>query len=876
MGEVYRARDTELERDVAIKVLPEAVSQSPDRLERFRREAKAVAKLAHPNILEIWDYGTEGETTYAVTELLEGETLRERLEGGALGWRKATEIGAAIADGLGAAHEAGIVHRDLKPSNVFLTSDGRVKVLDFGLARSEAAAPSAEESEIATRTDLTEPGAVLGTVGYMSPEQVSAQPLDHRSDIFSLGCVLYEMVSGDRAFTGKTAVDTMAAILNQQPAELSGMVAPLPADLDSTIRRCLEKQAPARFQSASDLAYNLRSISSASAPFIVQPAARTPPWRKAVLWIGGAAVIVVAAALLITWPRQPVPPVETPPAQPKRIAVLVFKNLGLPEEAYFAYGMTDEITSRLSAVSGLGVISRTTADRYQHTDKSLQEIGEELNVAYVLEGSVFWDSQAEGRGRVRITPQLIRVSDDTHLWSGRYERAFEDIFEVQSDIARHVIDNLQVALLEPERRAVDAKPTDNMDAYNAYLRGLTYAGSLKPAEHELAGQMFQRAVELDPGFALGHAALAGFYSRGARVWPGRVPDGLERAWRSAKRALELDPNLPEAHLAAGWVHLSRNELEETLERGGIAARLQPSNPDVLILEAMVFRRQGRLQEVLPRLERAVNLDPQNPQNQRRGGSLMMLADTLRLMRRFPEAADAIDRVIAIAPDRPGGYMYKLMIYSAWHGPSKESRKVLEENSSRFPNQWGWVIQEFGERNYQAALEWLDRAPAAMLWSSESLAEKPLRRCACYHAMNRPEQKRKACEAALDILKPAAATSPNDPWVHVRLGGAYALLGRKADAMSAVRQALELEPNPGTPFLFEGIAQTYAHVDESDQALDLIEQLLSRPGELTVARLRLEPNWDPLRDHPRFQEILEKYGAEQRSDYLNDASSKDPE
>ena len=240
MGEVYRARDNQLDRDVAVKVLPEAVAQNPDRLERFESEAKAVAKLSHPNILDIHDYGREGEITYSVTELLEGETLRERLEGGTLGWRKATEIGAAIADGLAAAHEAGIIHRDLKPSNVFLTSDGRVKVLDFGLARHESLQQGESGTHAPTLTRHTDPGTVLGTVGYMSPEQVKGEVVDARSDIFSLGCVLYEMVSGRRAFVRDTAVETFIAILKEEPAEISTPGVELPAELAGTVRRCLE------------------------------------------------------------------------------------------------------------------------------------------------------------------------------------------------------------------------------------------------------------------------------------------------------------------------------------------------------------------------------------------------------------------------------------------------------------------------------------------------------------------------------------------------------------------------------------------------------------------------------------------------------------
>jgi Tol biopolymer transport system component len=349
MGEVYRARDSELEREVAVKVLPEAVSRDSDRLARFEREAKAVAKLNHPNILDIHDYGRDDDITYSVTELLEGETLRERLFGGALGWRKAAEIGAAIADGLGAAHEAGIVHRDLKPSNVFLTSDGRVKVLDFGLARHESLQPGVEESDTTTLLEYTDPGTVLGTVGYMSTEQVRGQQADYRSDIFSLGCVLYEMVGGQRAFTGDSAVETMNAILKEEPADLSASGEALPPELAGTIRRCLEKQPQARFQSARDLAYNLRTISSPSAPSEVRELGGVAPVaarRKTSLWMAWAAfaVAAIAAALLAVGyasraPR-PAPPTWSHIMDPTDLVIVGSPRIS-PDGRMVAFRATD-------------------------------------------------------------------------------------------------------------------------------------------------------------------------------------------------------------------------------------------------------------------------------------------------------------------------------------------------------------------------------------------------------------------------------------------------------------------------------------------------------------------------------------------------------
>jgi TolB-like protein len=367
MGEVYRAHDERLDRDVAIKVLPEELAENPDRLARFEREAKAVAKLAHPNILEIHDYGREGDTTYSVTELLEGETLRERLEGGALGWRKAAETGAAIADGLGAAHEAGIVHRDLKPSNVFLTADGRVKVLDFGLARQHAVETHEGATHAPTLSRPTDPGTVLGTVGYMSPEQVRGEPADHRSDIFSLGCVLYEMASGRQAFSRDTAVESMTAILREEPEDISTSGIATPLDLAGSIQRCLEKRPESRFQSASDLAYNLRSLSSTSTPSMVRAPGRFASRRMLALLFCLIAMLTVSATLIVfRLVRQAAAPTAIdiavhrpePPATLRRsVAVLGFNNLsGRDDMSWVSTTVAELLGTQLGAGKELRIL----------------------------------------------------------------------------------------------------------------------------------------------------------------------------------------------------------------------------------------------------------------------------------------------------------------------------------------------------------------------------------------------------------------------------------------------------------------------------------------------------------------------------------------
>ena len=555
MGEVYRARDQRLERDVAIKVLPEAVAGDPDRLARFEREAKALAQLSHPAILSIFDFGKTDETTYAVTELLEGETLRERLGHERLSWRRAVEIATAIGEGLASAHGAGIIHRDIKPENIFLSGDGRVKILDFGLARLEPV-QVADGGTLSLKPAGTLPGAVLGTVGYMAPEQVRGEPAVAPSDIFALGCVLFEMLTGKRAFQRDTAAETMTAILKDPVPEVSLSVTEVSSELDCIVGRCLEKNPGERFQSASDLAFSLREVAK-PAPFH----SRMVPTSRRRLKIAGiilAALLVTAGAVFV-WRSGTLAARRGAGGlvEGERIAVLPFENLGASDAAYFATGVTDEIMGRLAAVRGLAVISRASASQYAGTGKSTRQIGSELGVKYLLTGTVRW---ARGQGsaeRVRITPQLIRVDDDTTSWAEIYEFTMDDIFSVQSEIAGSVVSHLGISLLEHERGPLEARPTDNMEAYQAFLRGrfLARQPHFTLSTWLSAVDDFERAVSLDPAFAPAWAELTRAHARLIYYQHDMSPQRHEKARHALDRARELAPDSPEVRLAAGYYHL---------------------------------------------------------------------------------------------------------------------------------------------------------------------------------------------------------------------------------------------------------------------------------------------------------------------------------
>ena len=388
MGEVYRARDDRLKRDVAIKVLPASVSTDPDRLRRFEKEAQAASALNHPNIMAVFDIGSHDGTPYIVSELLDGQTLRERLAAGRLPPRKAADYAAQIARGLSAAHAKGIVHRDLKPENVFVSREEHVKILDFGLAK----LTQPEEgggTNVPTASAATEPGVVLGTLAYMSPEQVKGQALDARSDIFSFGAILYEMLSGKRAFQRGSAAETMSAILNEEPPELSESGSNIPAAFDEIVRHCLEKEPESRFQSARDIAFNLLSPSSGAVLTGGSASGVSSAGGRRVLIALGVVVALAVAGVSVLWTRAH--PGAIGAAGVKRVAVLPFENLGAVEDDYFADGIADEVRGKLTSLPGLQVIARGSSTPYKKTTKTPKQIAEELNASYLLTATVRWE-----------------------------------------------------------------------------------------------------------------------------------------------------------------------------------------------------------------------------------------------------------------------------------------------------------------------------------------------------------------------------------------------------------------------------------------------------------------------------------------------------
>jgi len=612
MGEVYRAKDSKLDRDVAIKVLPESVASNPDMLARFEREAKAVAALSHPNILSIFDYGSQDGVAYAVMELLSGQTLRDRLDSGPLPQKQAVDFAMQVARGLSAAHERGIIHRDLKPENVFVTKDGHVKILDFGLAKRTE--PKAEgETSAPTQSKGTEPGTVMGTMGYMSPEQVRGLPVDHRSDIFSFGTILYEMLSGRRAFKRETASDTMAAIMRDEPPEMTESGRNIPVALDHVLRHCLEKDPGNRFQTAKDIAFALSeasgSTSASSSTSGAQPVFPGSAPRRVVIPVAAAVVAAMIVAGVYLEKRSSGPNPSTGPSSSAdssahTIAVLPFVNMSEDKSnEYFSDGISEDLLNLLTKVPQLQVTARTSSFSFKGKDTKIPEIAKQLHVAHVLEGSV-----RKAGNEVRVTAQLIDAATDTQLWSQSYDRKLDDIFAIQDEIAADVVKQLKVTLLgaAPKTRATDP------EAYALYLQAVQLGRQFTAEAFRQSDALYRKVLTIDPRYEPAWVELArnSYHEASLALLP--YNEAFAQAREAATKALAIDPEYAPAHAVLGYVAIyGDNDLAAAARHFNRALALDPADLDVLRNSAGLLASLGRLDQALALDEALVHRDPVN-------------------------------------------------------------------------------------------------------------------------------------------------------------------------------------------------------------------------------------------------------------------------
>jgi eukaryotic-like serine/threonine-protein kinase len=717
MGVVYKAHDTKLDRDVALKFLPASLVSSPEEIERFEREAKAISALNHTNIATIYDIDQSEDKKFLVLEYIAGGTLKSRLkklksEDKELAISDVIDYGIQIAEGLAHAHRHQIVHRDIKSDNVMLTEEGKVKITDFGLAK------------LRGDTQLTKTGSTIGTLAYMAPEQLRGEDIDRRADLFSLGVVLYEITTSRLPFRGEHEAALTYSIANEEPAPIRSLRQNLPEALDRVITKCLQKDRALRYQHADEVVEDLRTLhheTTGTVKTVIVKERSKLPWI-----IAAASVTLIAAALYLFMP-------SSHPAGPngKTIAVLPFENLTeQKEDEYFSEGITDDILTQLSKIADLKVISRTSVVQYKGTKKTIHDIGKELNAGVILEGSV-----RRAENQIRIVAQLIDANSDEHLWADTYDREYKQVFAIQTEIAQKIAASLQAKLSASEKERLANPATTNPEAYNAYLQGRYFYDRRSKEDAEKAIGYYEQTLRIDPNYAPAWEGLSLAHAHQGELGYVPIDEGFRKARREAEKALELDPNLAEAHSAMGWI----KRIYDWDWTGADAAykralELEPANADAVRGTASLAATLGRFDEAITLDHRAIELDPLRAATQSNLGLQCYYAG------RWEEAQGAVRKALELNPQFPAAHYFLGRIrlaqsktedalsemqresepvwrdqglVLAYHaaGKKKEADAALAEYIEKFQNESAYQIAEIyayrGEKD--KTFEWLERA-----------------------------------------------------------------------------------------------------------------------------------------------------------------------
>jgi len=851
MGVVYKARDNKLNRTVALKFLIPKFNPTDENKQYLIPEAQAAAALNHPNICTIHQINEYEGKQFIVMEFIDGKTMREKLSItdvnsdlqeyriSKLNIETAIDYSLQIAEALQEAHEKEIIHRDIKPENIMVDSKNRIKVTDFGLAK------------LIGSTDLEKVRAALGTLAYMSPEQIQRGAVDHRSDIFSFGIVLYEMLTGSHPFRNVSESDTIHAILKKDPAPFSELLPQISTELTDLISRMLEKDPDDRYQSIHDLIIDLKNYSELIQ--VSNDTINTSPYsfrfRTKMVYLTAILALFVFAGYLFLLPRSG-PSIEN---LNNSIAVLALDNLSPdPDDVYFADVIHEEIISLLSGISSLTVISRSSVLGYPAEERDFQQIGRDLGVSTVMEGTV----QRTGE-RLYVSMQLFDTENLATLWSDSFEDYIDNIYDIQSLITREVAEALGTTLTSDEHQRMDKQPTENSKAYDFYMRAREYSSRTEILrDHYLNSELLlNRAIEEDPFFAHAYALLAITYSN-IYWYFGHTPERLQQIKEAAEQAKLLNPNLPETHLALGlYYYWSDTDQKKSLSHFESALQQVPNHTQLNIYMGLIHRRAGNWQLAEDHLKKALNLDPRNFTHH------LELAWLYIWIREYDKAESIVKRQIDLFPELPL-YMYKAFIsyhrdgsfegFNTW----REMRPEMVElenyffgNFNYYNRDWESALHAYQSIETEIAVDTdNDYIPKLYLIARALQAQGD-----SVTPFNYYEQVRIQIEELRD-------NDPNDPRFRTILGKVYAVIGETDKAVGEGKTATNLvsydkDAFRGAWFALD-LAEIYTLSGDYEEAIELLEFLLSVPGFVSKNDLRLSPKWDPLRYHPKFHKLTE--------------------
>jgi eukaryotic-like serine/threonine-protein kinase len=857
MGEVYLAEDSTLDRKVAIKFLPPHLCQDDDCRKRFKREAQAAAKLSHPNIIHVYEVSEYQGRPFFAMEHVEGRSLRD-IEAEELDIDRIVGIAIQLCDGLQTAHAAGVIHRDIKPSNIIIDSSGRPRLLDFGLATVKGG------------EQLTKTGSTLGTVGYMSPEQIEGKTTDARSDLFSLGVVLYELIANKSPFRRDDETATLKAILQDTPQPLARYNSEVSDDLQRIVSKLLEKDPVLRYHSAAGVIPDLKKLSAPSATSVAIERKRDR-WNRYVVPL---AVIFLLAVIAIWYFRYRNEGHRTAAADDKiMLAVLPFENLGDPEDEYFANGVIDEIRNDIGRLDRLKVIARISSQKYKDSDLSVSQIAASLGAQYVLTGTLRFRDAPRDSGSVKISAELIDVDDESQLWGNVHEASIADLFDMRSNIVDEVARTLGIDMPDTGQTGLTVIPTSNFDAYTYYLKGVTYRQERK---YDLAENMVRKAVFLDSNFVRAVAELS--YLNSLQfffpLWSAQS-DGREsdRAKAYADRASELSPGSPEANWAIGsyyyYVEENYKKAIEVFEAGLVR---NPNNSELLHILGKLYFRDHKYQSGYESLSRSFELDPANPEVG------YDLAHICLFLRNGDEALQVLDHALTYSPDNIDLYAMKIIIASRFYGSTNMVKAIRDEAISNgvdinnpYLTRTGMCFDyEFLSRDFSA---WLKGVQEYGLRDARNLSDTLwayyFNLLECYFYLNDTAGIKLYADSFLTRFN-SASYVPTMQGIGIVADEAdmafvLAMAGDSSRAIEIIQGVLGRKPHlmdgRNGVWCYLTCARVLANVAETDLAIDILEELLSSPSPMNAAYLKISPHYDPLRNHPKFQALIEKYKKE---------------